>query len=584
MKKSFVVLLLIVIGALLFWLSQNTVMFVYLNPYTNTKSFPYIARTIKTLDKAFDYAKSSVKSEGYQFEYLYHDAYGSGFIEGNDIPNDLDYAVGIYLGEYDYDGSNAKEIATALINTLDAFQKALVFNVSTNENSEMFSRISLLDELKLLYVQHDKLINDIAGNIKHISETKNYVQDTYKVLIGENNKSELVKIPYVMKPNEILLENRLLLELYSDNVRYNKKMPKYLRGISIAPEVFVTINYEGKSYFVELVAESFWGARLQLKRRMYASNTFVHNFSTKFLKDLKYIKDDEEYFEYRMFSYKHHIQEIENILSAKIRPMKLFKRIRQSADIIYPLLDEEEYKEISDFVTEKLSDKNVVLMNEFSNILDVWSQVAGNPKLFIMLAEKGQISQMYKCLDEVVNDMEKEGTVTKDNLKIIKDYKDNVLYPMSKISDINKLVSYITEVYNNEAFNFKEKLNNISFVEIQEDKIIDKIVKEFEDVYYNAGYHKITICWLGSGEIGIKIDDFTKTIDNFTKFVAENKLIEANYRLVPEEKINDNITQYDIYVRYNPTPKEEQNFKEMKQKLLDDRKNFKIKKKLVLVN
>ena len=420
MKKSFVVLLLIVIGALLFWLSQNTVMFVYLNPYTNTKSFPYIARTIKTLDKAFDYAKSSVKSEGYQFEYLYHDAYGSGFIEGNDIPNDLDYAVGIYLGEYDYDGSNAKEIATALINTLDAFQKALVFNVSTNENSEMFSRISLLDELKLLYVQHDKLINDIAGNIKHISETKNYVQDTYKVLIGENNKSELVKIPYVMKPNEILLENRLLLELYSDNVRYNKKMPKYLRGISIAPEVFVTINYEGKSYFVELVAESFWGARLQLKRRMYASNTFVHNFSTKFLKDLKYIKDDEEYFEYRMFSYKHHIQEIENILSAKIRPMKLFKRIRQSADIIYPLLDEEEYKEISDFVTEKLSDKNVVLMNEFSNILDVWSQVAGNPKLFIMLAEKGQISQMYKCLDEVVNDMEKEGTVTKDNLKLLK--------------------------------------------------------------------------------------------------------------------------------------------------------------------
>ena len=584
MKKSFVVLLLIVIGALLFWISQNTVMFVYLNPYTNTKSFPYIARTIKTLDKAFDYAKSSVKSEGYQFEYLYHDAYGSGFIEGNDIPNDLDYAVGIYLGEYDYDGSNAKEIATALINTLDAFQKALIFNVSTNENSEMFSRISLLDELKLLYVQHDKLINDIAGNIKHISETKNYVQDTYKVLIGENNKSELVKIPYVMKPNEILLENRLLLELYSDNVRYNKKMPKYLRGISIAPEVFVTINYEGKSYFVELVAESFWGARLQLKRRMYASNTFVHNFSTKFLKDLKYIKDDEEYFEYRMFSYKHHIQEIENILSAKIRPMKLFKRIRQSADIIYPLLDEEEYKEISDFVTEKLSDKNVVLMNEFSNILDIWSQVAGNPKLFILLAEKGQISQMYKCLDEVVNDMEKEGTVTKDNLKIIKDYKDNVLYPMSKISDINKLVSYITEVYNNEAFNFKEKLNNISFVEIQEDKIIDKIVKEFEDVYYNAGYHKITICWLGSGEIGIKIDDFTKTIDNFTKFVAENKLIEANYRLVPEEKINDNITQYDIYVRYNPTPKEEQNFKEMKQKLLDDRKNFKIKKKLVLVN
>ena len=583
MKKSFVVLLLIVIGTLIFWLSRNTIMFVYLNPYTNTKSFPYIAETIKTLDKVFDYAKSSVKSEGYQFDYLYHNAYGSGFIRGNDIPNDLDYALGIYLGEYDYDGKNAKEIATALINTLDAFQKALIFSVSTNESGEIYPQISLLDEVKLLYAQHDKLISDIAGNMNHIFGNKNYIQETDKIIIGENNDVDVVKIPYVMKPDEILMENRLLLELYGDNVRYNNKMPKYMRGISIAPEVYVTINYEGKPYFVELVAESFLGARLQLKRRMYASNTFVHNFSAKFLKNLRYIKDDEDYFEYRMFSYKHHIQEIDNILSTKTRPMKLYKRIQQSADIVYPLLGEEEYKEISDFVAEKLSDKNVVLMNEFSNILDVWADISKNAKLFTALVKNGKISEMYNCLNEVIAQMEKEGIITKDNLKVVKDYKENILYPMSKITDINKLVMYKKDVYSSASLDFKNKLENITFVHIQDDKMLDKIVKAFENVYYNAGYHKITICWLGSGEIGIKIDDFTKTIDNFTKFVAENKLIEANYHLVSEEKIKDNLTVYDIYVRYNPTQKEEQNFKEMKQKFLDDRKNFKIKKKLVFV-
>ena len=581
MRKSFFVSIFVLICALFYYLSQNAVVFVYLNPYTNTKPLPYIARTIKTLDKALDYAKSSVKSEGYQFDYLYHNAYGSGFINGNDIPNDLDYALGLYLGEYDYNGKNAKEIATSLINTLDAFQKALIFSVCTS-NDDLYSQISLLDETKLLYAQHDKLISDIAGNMTHIFGNKNYVQPTDKIILEEDGSFELVKIPYVMKPDELLMENRLLLEFYSDSVKYNDSMRKYLRGISIAPEVYATINYEGKPYFVELVAESFLGARLQLKRRMYASNTFVHNFSTKFLKDLKYIKDDDEYFEYRMFSYKHHLQEIENILATETRPMKLFKRIQQSADIVYPLLGEEKYKEISDFTASKLSDKNVILMNEFSNILDVWSDIAKRANLFVTLVRNGKISQMYQCLDEVVAEMEKEGIVTGENLKLIKEYKEKVLYPMAKIDDVNKLVLYKQSTYTPQSQGFNDKLTDISFVKIKDDKFIDTIVKEFEDVYYKAGYHKITLSWMGENEIGIKIDDFTKTIDNFSKFVAENKLIEANYRLVSEEKIKDNITVYDVFVRYNPTQQEEQNFKEMKRKLLEDRKNFGIKRKIVI--
>ena len=105
-KKLFLIFLLLVL--LIYLISEHLMFFAYFNPYTNTKPLKYIATSIKELDKGFSYAKKSVRSKGYNIKYLYFNAYGSGFIENNNIPNDLDYAVGIDLGKYNYDGKNAK--------------------------------------------------------------------------------------------------------------------------------------------------------------------------------------------------------------------------------------------------------------------------------------------------------------------------------------------------------------------------------------------------------------------------------------------------------------------------------------------
>ena len=84
---------------------NHIVLFSYIHPHTNTQSFKHIAKTIKILDKAFDSAKISLSKENIKIKYLYENAYGSGFIKNNPIPNDLDFAIGIDLGDFEYTGT-----------------------------------------------------------------------------------------------------------------------------------------------------------------------------------------------------------------------------------------------------------------------------------------------------------------------------------------------------------------------------------------------------------------------------------------------------------------------------------------------
>ena len=100
--KKFLALFCILLICTIVLVERHSLNFIYLNPYTNTSSFTYIGKVIKELDKAFDYAKYSANQDGLNIKYLFWNAYGSGFIKNNNIPNDLDFAIGIDLGEYKY--------------------------------------------------------------------------------------------------------------------------------------------------------------------------------------------------------------------------------------------------------------------------------------------------------------------------------------------------------------------------------------------------------------------------------------------------------------------------------------------------
>ena len=87
--------------------------------------------------------------------------------------------------------------------------------------------------------------------------------------------------------------------------------------------------------------------------------------------------------------------------------------------------------------------------------------------------------------------------------------------------------------------------------------------------------------WLNSNTIGILEDDFTKNIKDFREFAKDNKLIDVNYKLIKESEIPNLKIRYDIYARNNSTDSENKAYKNLQDKLLQDKKNFNIKKKVV---
>ena len=138
---------------LFYFVTNQGITFLYFNPYTETAGFHKIAGTIKDLNNAFNFTKSVSAESGYTFSYLFKNAYGSGFLKNNPIPNDLDFSVGVYLGEYNYDGDNASEIANSIVKKMDSFQ--YVFNYYINTLND-----------KSLYV--DKSIFEVLGQIQKV--------------------------------------------------------------------------------------------------------------------------------------------------------------------------------------------------------------------------------------------------------------------------------------------------------------------------------------------------------------------------------------------------------------------------------
>ena len=88
MKKYLSLILLILLAVLVF--DRFIVQIVWVNPNVNTKVFPYISKTLKDIDKALNYTVSIMKSNKLDVKILYKNAYGSGFLKHNPIPNDLD--------------------------------------------------------------------------------------------------------------------------------------------------------------------------------------------------------------------------------------------------------------------------------------------------------------------------------------------------------------------------------------------------------------------------------------------------------------------------------------------------------------
>lgn len=558
------------------YIYKNCVIFYWVNPYTNTQGYKYIADSMKELNKAFEFARKSSEKEGYKYSYIFQNAYGSGFLHNNPIPNDLDYSIGIDLGEYEYDGKNAKEIAESVISKMDSFQD--MFNIYINEfcNRDIYSTDTPFEKLSYTTYNHNKNVEQIFKYLPYALKGEDYVLYTNKTLPDGN-----LDIPFVMRANTILIQDYDPIMLMSDIVKYNTEMKTYLREISIIPEFFLTVKHDNKVSEIEIVPESFTGERLQLSRRFYAASTFSNLYSRKFLKQTNILHNDEDYLYYRMLSYKRHLQEISNIQIMKDRPIKMLKRIQQTADIISPMLDSKTKSEIDAVVFENMSNKNIQLLNDYHNICTNIMFISQYPKMHMKLIQNGKLNVMYNSLLEIIEDLKKNNEIDVKKINVLEKYAKEDIHSLLGAKNYNEVRALNEKVF---IDNFKVINDTVNFAVYDIFKGKEKLLSHinlFNSIYTDCGFHKVYIYLLSTNNYGILKDDYTKNIKDFKQFAKDNKLADVNYKLLDKKDVPTYAAKYTVWARYNSTDEQNKNYEILKQKLLNDKTNFYIKRKII---
>ena len=581
-KLYIILFVLISISAFYYFISNKEVTFLYLNPYTETKGFRDIAVTIKTLDKALDFTQNISKRDGYPFKYIFKNAYGSGFLKNNPIPNDLDFAVGVYLGEYVYDGSNADEIANSIVDKMDSFQYLFNSYINTLNDGSLYIDKTIFQVLNDTASVHRRNAKVISSSIPTVFAGRDYIRYTQKTMDGTPD-GEKVELPYILKSNEILIEEYPPINLFSDSILYNSNMPRYMRTISIIPEFFVKIKSNDKNVTVEVVPEAFLGERLQLSRRFFASTVFVGINSAGYLNNLSYIKEDEDYLYYRMFSYRRHLQEISNLKLIKDRPVKMLKRIMQTADIISPVIDKQDYREIADIVNQNLSDRDIQLLNEYSNICVNIYLIQESPQLFLRLLEEQKIRVMYDNMTKCLDELEMRAEISEGMIDNLRKFQVAQLQKMFLLQNSSEVIAFRDLLLAKNLDNIQRIINKTIFEKLHDKDKLNSYIDLFNKIYTDAGYHKVTLYWLDRNTMGVLNDSFTKNIKDFKQFAAENNLADTEYKLLKPGENPKTAVKYTVWTRYNSSDEEDINYQKLRKALLDDKKNFKLKRKFVII-
>ena len=545
--------------------------YIYLDRNTNISCLKYITKSVDILVKGFNYAQKELSKDGKYISYNFYNAYGSGFIKNNPIPNDLDFSVGLHLGEYEYDGTNSDGIAKSLLDKIDQFKYFFSIYIAHNGGNHTYlttSPLMMLNELSILYQRQEKAV---AGSLDNAISGKPY-------MITSQYDTDVI-FSYLMNPNEILLPNSGPILLYSDLVTYNKKMPKYIREISIVPEYFFTLKYKGETYDIEIVPEAFEGERLHLKRRIFAPNVFINPPSKKYISELDLLNDEDLFVDYRMLSYRRHLQEISNIKTLNTKPIKIFKRIMQTANILYPVLDKEEYDAVCKTVADSLGNRDVQLLNEYLNITgNIITLAVEKPKAFYRLKDDDKIAEMLDILSCSLNELEDRKVISSNSLDKLKHFYTNDLNLLIETANADTMINILAENNILDSYaDVKMECNNLIYSLVNADEVINKYIEDFTEIYVKSGFKQIDLFRLDDKTIGVLKDSNTKKVKDLNKLALDNGLPIAQYKFINSAQIPKVGIRYSAWARFNTTPEEDRYYENLVNVLKNDMKNYKIK-------
>lgn len=555
--------------------------FVYLSPNVNLGVLPFVNKTIEVIDEGIDYS-IKLSSRNSKIRVLYKNAYGSGFLKGNPIPNDLDYSAGIYLGKYYYDGKNSLEIAQNLEDRMSDLEISFYSYVENLNNSGLYSNYSMLSSVIFLAAQKDKKIESMQNCINLVFNSDgDYIYNTVKQI----DEKHSFRYPFLLGKDEILLENYTPIQLFTSRLSYSNDPADFLREVTVVLDFFADVVdvRTGKQRNIEIVSESFVGQKFQLSRRFFVPIVFVGESSANYLKRQPFLIDDEEYINARLLNYRRHLQEFSNLRELNERPVKMLKRILQCADLIEPVLDVKLIRDIRKTAIQNLKDKDIKSFNNYHAALGNLMQISQMPALYFSAQREGQITKIIESMRLNLDKISKNNKTSAKDIHSLFEFQAQIERNVLKVSDKLRLKEFSEFLL--EGMDIHNKNVSNIFDSIVSDKTkLNSYIKVFNKVYEDAGFHKIDIYWLDQNTIGVSKDNFTRKFDSrdLEKLVFQNNLPKVHYLLMDSTKAPKMTVRYSVWVRYNPSAAEQNKWQEMRTKLIKDKQKFNIKRKFIL--
>lgn len=584
-KLLIIILIVLILFATSFKILKNSVFFVYNHPQTNIKTFDYISTSIIDLDEALRITSRLMGSDPkYKVKYLFKNYYGSGFLKENYIPNDLDSTVGVYLGEFEYDGTNTDAIANSVMSKISIFETAFVEATSSYKPNSLINERTVFKSLSsnIFATNTDKKSFNLAIQ-NAFSYSSKYVIMLNKSAIDD--KTIRVNIPYVMENNEILIENLEPFHLYSNSVVYNSFMKNYLREFSVIFDFFIDVRNKqsGEIKRFQLVPEAFIGDRLQFSRRMFVPNVFTGFESLLYLKNYDFLKNKEQYLANRIYNLERYIQIFEYNANQEFLYIKMLKRLHQAVDAFNPLLTKQERCKYYSIIGKYLKDESIANLNDISNITALLEKITLSKHLLIHFRKQGDIERLSNAFDDSLFNLKstsKFNTIILNNIKLAKDELVNAIFNTNSEYEYDNLVKLAKTkkfaIYTLLKELYPTVINKAELIRISDDlklKILD------------SGYKRLRIYWIDEKNIGVlKCNDIENISEQeFKVFALASGLPDVNYKFINRDDLNDKLYANSlIWIRLNPTVTEDKQFNSLKYNLLNDKNSYSIKTKFIL--
>lgn len=551
MKKNLLIILtavLLILGIVL--MQSKGYIFAYISPETNTKVFPYIAKTTRLVNGLLQEAVKTTREYSPDMKILYVRGYGSGFLKNNITASDYDYSTGIYLGKFEYDGTNARKIAEE-ITRLIAFYQSAVYNAAKAPDSAFYVQPKRNDELIGLNMKNH--MDLAAKSIEEAAKGEPYWLDT-----GYNYLK--------FSANETVIPTYSLIKLFSSDINYSPDYNKTLRELTINVEYcFDLVDKDNKKRRLAATTDMTLEGNV-LMPHIYTNLTSV-NFISKFLMNLK----NEDFFNLSLLNYFGHYYTSKDSL-------KLVKRVLQCTYILKPVLPASAFEEITNNAYQVLSSPSVVLINDYLNANKVLSNIVKSESLYYTLEKDKEVSKLIFNMEQILTKIINDQNFQYEELKPLFKYQSKLNNSKSNIADLQHYTK-------TEIVTINEYLFNLMKTKIPNESKFHAYNMYLTKVMESGGMHRITIFRDKPEHVYIFEDAYTKSIplsdyhklelvgsgyDFALKFHANTKFEFTN-----EKKFKGNLGKVTYYwVRHNPTDLQNVLWENMQERIINNRRHY----------